>query len=140
MLDTNILVHYVRRSLLGQQIEARYSLLTISVPPIISAVTEGEIRAFALKHGWGNSKVQQLEFLLTCFTRIPIEEPGIIDAYAAIDTYSDKMGISMGKNDCWIAATANLSNARLITTDLDFEHLHGTFLQRDWIDPKVGIP
>jgi predicted nucleic acid-binding protein len=34
----------------------------------------------------------------------------------------------MGKNDLWIAATASLLNASLITTDADFDHLNDVFL------------
>jgi tRNA(fMet)-specific endonuclease VapC len=138
-LDTNILVHYVRRDELGQYIEATYSLLLIPVPPLISIVTEGEIRAFALKFGWGPQKLEQLEFLLTCVSRVSLDEPGIIAAYAAIDVYSESVGIAMGKNDIWIAATAHVTGAQLLTTDLDFEHLHPNFLTRDWIDPKSSL-
>jgi tRNA(fMet)-specific endonuclease VapC len=140
LMDTNILVHYVRRDVLGQHIEANYSLLTTPVIPLISVVTEGELRAFALKNGWGHSKIQQLEYLLTCVSRVSIDDPGIITAYAAIDAFSERIGITMGKNDCWIAATANVTGSRLLTTDLDFEHLSGVFLDRDWIDPQIGIP
>ena len=35
----------------------------------------------------------------------------------------------MGKNDLWIAATASILGAQLITTDADFDHLGGTFLK-----------
>ncbi len=41
----------------------------------------------------------------------------------------------MGKNDLWIAATANATGALLLTTDKDFDHLDGAFLNRVWIDP-----
>lgn len=35
----------------------------------------------------------------------------------------------MGKNDLWIAATAHVTQSILITTDLDFNHLHKTFFE-----------
>ncbi len=35
---------------------------------------------------------------------------------------------TMGKNDLWIAATAFVYDAALITTDNDFDHLHSVFL------------
>jgi len=35
----------------------------------------------------------------------------------------------MGKNDLWIAATALLTNSKLITTDSDFRHLDDTFFE-----------
>jgi len=44
----------------------------------------------------------------------------------------------MGKNDVRIAATARVSGATLLTTDLDFDHLQGTCIDRIWIDPNTG--
>jgi predicted nucleic acid-binding protein len=35
----------------------------------------------------------------------------------------------MGKNDLWIAATAKVANATLITVDSDFSHLAKSFIQ-----------
>lgn len=35
---------------------------------------------------------------------------------------------SMGKNDLWIAATASILSAKLLTTDNDFDHLDGVYL------------
>lgn len=43
----------------------------------------------------------------------------------------------MGDNDLWIAATASVTNTPLITTDKDFEHLNGVFLELIWIDIRV---
>jgi tRNA(fMet)-specific endonuclease VapC len=48
---------------------------------------------------------------------------------------SRQLGRPMGENDVWIAAAARATNTRLLTTDRDFDHLHPTMLQRDWIDP-----
>jgi tRNA(fMet)-specific endonuclease VapC len=35
----------------------------------------------------------------------------------------------MGKNDLWIAATAFVANAELVTMDGDFDHLNDEFLK-----------
>jgi tRNA(fMet)-specific endonuclease VapC len=35
----------------------------------------------------------------------------------------------MGNNDLWIAATASLLGASLMTTDADFDHLNDVFLK-----------
>ncbi len=35
---------------------------------------------------------------------------------------------NMGKNDLWIAATAHVLGAKLLTTDADFNHLNEVFL------------
>jgi tRNA(fMet)-specific endonuclease VapC len=34
----------------------------------------------------------------------------------------------MGKNDLWIASTANVTNATLLTIDSDFDHLDGKYI------------
>ena len=49
ILDSNILLNYVRRSPLAEKIEARYRLLTAQDVPLISVVTEGEIKALGLQ-------------------------------------------------------------------------------------------
>jgi len=45
---------------------------------------------------------------------------------------------NMGKNDLWIAATAHVSNAILLTTDRDFDHLNGVYFEAAKIE--VGKP
>jgi predicted nucleic acid-binding protein len=40
----------------------------------------------------------------------------------------------MGKNDLWIAATAAVTGATLVTTDRDFEHLSAHFINLQWVD------
>lgn len=42
----------------------------------------------------------------------------------------------LGQNDMWIAATAHVLDCELVTTDKDFDHLHGAKLRRRWIDPN----
>ena len=39
----------------------------------------------------------------------------------------------MGKEDLWIAATASVLNAILITTDKDFQHLDNEFIKLEYI-------
>jgi len=41
---------------------------------------------------------------------------------------------NMGKNDIWIAATTYALDAKLITTDKDFSHLHQVFFDILFID------
>ena len=45
---------------------------------------------------------------------------------------------NMGKNDLWIAATARALNIPLLTTDADFSHLDGTFLELQHI-PREAL-
>ncbi len=113
ILDSNILLHYVRQNPLAEKIERRYALTTANPTPLISIVTEGELRALALQLAWGAQRRQRLENLLNYFRIIPLPFSTIVDAYAEIDDYSRRNGFPMGKNDLWIAATAHVTGARL---------------------------
>ncbi|HVK05454.1 MAG TPA: PIN domain-containing protein [Armatimonadaceae bacterium] len=61
--------------------------------------------------------------------------PNLLRAYGIIDAASKTMGFTMGKNDLWIAATAHVTGAALLTTDRDFDHLDPDYLTREWIAP-----
>ena len=43
----------------------------------------------------------------------------------------------MGKNDLWIAATSSVYDLILLTTDKDFNHLDGEFLDLEYIDLEI---
>ena len=73
---------------------------------------------------------------------VGINSQDIIKKYAEIDAFSqgklinNPLGMSarnMGKNDLWIAATASVANATLLTTDKDFEHLNNRYLNLETI-------
>jgi predicted nucleic acid-binding protein len=71
---------------------------------------------------------------------VDINHPDILTAYGELDDLSNRAGRSMGKNDVWIAATAKVSDATLLTTDGDFDHLHPTHINRIRIDENTGNP
>lgn len=133
LLDTNILIHYARRNEIGEGIEIQYQLFTTPTIPLVSYVSEAEARAFAEFRGWGQPALKQLSFLFSVFRIVPMDSPALLPAYIEIDVYSRRQGIKMGKNDLWIAATARVTGATILTTDQDFDHLNGTLLQRDYI-------
>ena len=74
---------------------------------------------------------------MTYFQRATIETEDVLQAYTLIDTFSERIGRSMGKNDLWIAATAHVTGGTLLTTDKDFDHLDGKFITRAWIAPSA---
>lgn len=86
----------------------------------------------------GQSKLQSLRNLFGKLVVLDINsnDDKLLEIYAKIDSYSknklptDKLGrsITMGKNDLWIASTAKVANATLLTIDADFDHLNGKFL------------
>jgi tRNA(fMet)-specific endonuclease VapC len=137
LLDTNILVHLVRANRLWESIRKQYNLLAHSPTPFISVVTVGEVRSLAFQYGWGESKLQQMEFCLGYFKVITIHDPAIIERYAAIDSHFVSRGHILGKNDLWVAATAAATGVCLLTTDRDFDPLTPDFLTREWINPDA---
>jgi len=105
---------------------------------LISIVSVGELKSLSLRNNWGERRNQELDDALKDFITVDIRYMPIVMKYAEIDAFSQgklkdkplKMSSrNMGKNDLWIAATASLANARLITFDQDFEHLNKTYLE-----------
>lgn len=135
LLDTNILVHYVRRNALWERVRASYNLLLVEPKPVISVVTEGELRSLALQFGWGPQKLDRMEYALSFFDRVTVDHPKVIGRYAAIDAAMVADGRRLGKNDLWIAATAAATGSRLLTTDTDFDPLSPKYIALGWIDP-----
>lgn len=133
LLDTNILVHLIRDDSTGQQIKATYGPYTREPKPLVCSVSDGELRSLALQFSWGSQKLDKMEFALGYFGHVPIEQTSVMKNYAIIDAYSKSKGIKMGKNDVWIAATTVAADARLITTDDDFDHLDPSFIPVDKI-------
>lgn len=79
---------------------------------------------------------------------VKIDSEQILNAFAEIDSFSQGKhpsiklpeGISarnMHDNDIWIASTANVLKATLISTDKDFEHLHNHFIDFVYIDQSL---
>lgn len=140
LLDTNVLVAYVRRNVLFQDIESEYGLLTVAQKPIVSVVSVGEIRALSREFVWGADKRRIMETLLAYTTIIPIPFGSVLDDYVDISEFCRASGRVLGKNDLWIAATARAAAATLLTTDRDFEPLAPDFLACQWIDPVLPSP
>jgi predicted nucleic acid-binding protein len=108
--------------------------------PIISVVTYGEILSFGMQKNWGDKKLQDISTLLSKLIIVDVNsgDPDMLKAYAEIDAFSKgrlpghplgTSAITMGKNDLWIAATAKVANATLITVDSDFNHLNNNFIR-----------
>jgi tRNA(fMet)-specific endonuclease VapC len=137
LLDTNILVHYVRGDRVWRLIQSRYSLLIRDPSPIISVVTIGELKSLAQRLRRGLRRLLNVDFILGYFDALTIDDERVYDAYATIETYTRTIGRPMGKNDLWIAATTYVAGATILTTDHDFDHRAPQFLAVDWIDPTI---
>ena len=138
LLDTSILLGYLRGAKWAQYLECR---LAPTQPPnlaLVSVVSHGEILSLAAKFAWGKRKRKNLDELLRELSFVDISSPAILAAYAEIDAMSENLGRKMGKNDVWIAATAKVLDAVILTTDKDFDHLEGVHLQRFLVDQALG--
>lgn len=138
LLDSNILLHYVRQNPTTALIETQFQPFQGSDPPLTSVVCIGEIRSIAIQNGWGTKKLLAMESFFAQLLKADINTDRIIHRYAEIDAFSQNklpnrpLGLTarnMGKNDLWIAATASVLNIKLLTTDTDFDHLNGVFLE-----------
>jgi predicted nucleic acid-binding protein len=148
VLDTGIILGYVRGAGYAEYVENKYHLFNPPNIPLISIVSKGEIYSLAAQLGWGGGKLALLGELLRKLPVVDINNEQIIQRYAEIDAYSlsrdqtrplpaNQTARAMGKNDLWIAATASVLNAKLLTVDRDFAHLDGVFLKVIFIDQKV---
>jgi tRNA(fMet)-specific endonuclease VapC len=136
-LDTNILIHAVRETPLFKTINQKYGLINSSNQVIISAVSVGELHSFAMQNKWGTARMKAVDILINTFQAVPVTtHPIFVKTYAEIDAFSQgrhptmKLNDSarnMGKNDLWIATTAAVHEATLLSMDADFKHLNSVF-------------
>jgi tRNA(fMet)-specific endonuclease VapC len=147
LYDTNILVYAIRNEKHWQFISAT-AQLDITKDNVMSVVSWGELYSLARQNRWGTKRFDLIDRLNEIFIIADIFEMEIIQAYADIDAYSRgkldgrPLGTSartMGKNDLWIAATASVLGITLLTTDGDFDHLNGVFLDIEKIVFPIGF-
>jgi tRNA(fMet)-specific endonuclease VapC len=140
ILDTNIVLHYIRASTLYKRIEKEHQLTNPNSTILISIVTKAELLSIAKQRNWTNpeklkilNKGMDNSFIVLDITN----DDALLKAYGEIDAYSqgklagrtlNNSARNMGKNDLWIAATATVTNSTLITTYQDYDHLNGIFL------------
>ena len=146
LLDTGIVLGYARSAGYVEYVEKKFDIFANT--PLVSVVSKGEIYSLALQRNWGTNKLKLLDELLRTLPVVDINHDQIIRRYAEIDTYSlgrssvkplpqGQTARQMGKNDLWIAATASVLRATLLTTDHDFDHLDKVFVDVVYIDPKL---
>lgn len=147
ILDTGVLLGYVRGSDFAREIEKRYSPQQPPNSALISAVSVGEIKCFPIRRKWGDEKRAALEQLLREIPSAPINHPLVLDRYAEITTFAEgrnpdrplppkTFARSLSDNDRWIAATASVLKGTLLTLDKDFLFLDGEYLDVIYIDQR----
>ncbi len=146
VLDTNVVLAALKDHPLWQRLQVEHKLGADDALVMISTVTMAELLSLAEQNGWGQQKKEKLEKLLRRYVIIDINhaDDPLMTSYARIDAFSQgrltghTLGLSsrnMGKNDLWIAATAAVTKATLVTTDPDFDHLKEMFIDLDRVKP-----
>ncbi|MBM4085237.1 MAG: type II toxin-antitoxin system VapC family toxin, partial [Planctomycetes bacterium] len=88
ILDTGILVGYLRHAGYAEYVERKYGLLQPPNIPVISIVSKGEIYSLAIQFGWAEPRKQELAALLNKIPFVDISHDRVIHRYAAVDAYS----------------------------------------------------
>jgi tRNA(fMet)-specific endonuclease VapC len=88
VLDTNIVVHFVRNDAYARQLEQQFAPFSSGNHAFISIVSVGEIRSLAFQFRWGEEKIARMNLLLHLFNPYPVESEEIAAAYADLDAYS----------------------------------------------------
>ena len=146
VLDTGVLLGYVRGAAFAAYVDKKYAPSQAPNVATMSVVSSAELHSLALRRKWGADKQAALATLLRSVPITPIRQPSLIQKFAEIDAFNHRQhptlpplssGHTMGDNDTWIAATASVLKATLITTDHDFAHLHGVFLNVVFINQSL---
>src|SRR5438093_12712406 len=106
LLDTGILLHWVRGKTVAENIDSQFQLRTSSFRPLICEVTLGEMEAFALDEKWKDTRREKLRQLKRELVIVDISDHRVIEAYAKFSTLARSNGwaIFHDKNYLWIAA------------------------------------
>lgn len=137
VLDTSALLCLLRGKAIAERIDQTYGLRAALYLHTLSIVTHAELWVLIERRGWGDEKKAAVKKALGEFVTIDVSGSSIVSAYRRIESAS--IGINMGKNDIWIAATAMITGLPLITTDKDFNHLNGKLLQVHFVDPQSAV-
>ncbi len=147
LLDTGLLLGFCRSAPWALQARTVHGLGEPEATVFTSIVCHGELLSLAEKFGWGRDRRTRLREVLATMPVIDINDELILEAYAQIDTWTHgksvifpdstpppKPAIPMKQNDLWIAVTAHVSGAVLLSTDRDFAHLNDVWLKFVYVD------
>lgn len=99
---------------------ARYEAYLRNSLPVVSFQTIAEMRFGALLKGWGVLRRERLETFLGSLL-VQEYNDGLANAWAQVMHEARRAGRRLEAGDAWIAATALLLNAPLLTHDKDFD-------------------
>jgi tRNA(fMet)-specific endonuclease VapC len=133
VLDTSVVVDIARNNRSGQAILEMYSLKNRTDRPLISVITAGEMLGIAKAQEWSSDKTEVLHEVLSEFVKLELT-PEVIEAYADLVALCRRQNRTMGQqNDMWIAATAKVTGAVLLTGDSGFIWLNSHLIRVEYI-------
>ena len=141
LLDTGILLHWVRGSKVATVVDGQFQLRAANFRPLICEVSLGEMEAFARAQNWGEPRRKKLKELKKELIAVDISDARVMEAYADLSSLAkaNGWGIFHGKNDLWVGAAARVSGATLLTADKDFLPLRdGKHLDVILLDAMTG--
>jgi tRNA(fMet)-specific endonuclease VapC len=134
VLDTSVVVDVARNNRSGQAILETYSLKSRIDRPLISVITTGEMLGIAKSQSWTSDKTKVLHELLSEFVKLELT-PEVVEAYSDLVALCRQKNHTMGQqNDMWIAATAKVTGAVLLTGDSGFSWLNPQFIRVEYIE------
>jgi tRNA(fMet)-specific endonuclease VapC len=130
LLDSNIISYLVNEN---QRVGEHLKQLPESDRVIICTIVRGEVLFGVERMSPGRRKeeiTEKLSKLLAGFRCEPLPETAA-DQYANLKRQRQAKGLSMDDNDLWIAATALVVDAVLVTHDEDLLNVNGLNAE-DW--------
>lgn len=130
LLDTTMFSAFMRRQ---AKIRTRIAAVVPTDNAAVCTITRGEVLYGLARLPQGKrrsdleAEANHLFAQLTCLS-VP-EAAG--DHYAHIKWEAERIGTPLDENDLWIAATALVVNAVLVTTDSDFRRVSSLRVE-DW--------
>lgn len=124
--------------------EEKFNLLSNENISIISVINYAEIYTLAKRNNWGSAKHDALKKLLNSLPIVYLNSLSIVEKYIDITLFCQGKhpkcppgftSKELDDNDKWIAATASLLRATLITADKDFLPLDKVFLRVEYVPP-----
>jgi len=88
VLDSNVLLHYVRQTKSKEYIEETYHPFSSINTAIISIATVAEILSIAKQYKWGKPKLKVTQMIFDSLVIVEIRYSDLIEAYAEIDAFS----------------------------------------------------
>ena len=110
VVDTDVVSFIFKNHPIG----SRYDPELLERVTLISFMTVAEMERWALQNRWSNQRLEWLRLYLRGFTVVP-SSPDLCRKWAEVMVAAQAVGRRIESADAWIAATAILYGAALIT-------------------------